>query len=162
MRTAADRRTVGVMKTILIAADGSPMGRAAVEAGIELAADEGARAVVVHVVSILEFAEHANGDGATPPQRLPRAEEDAVLQSALAMAAEHAVDVEAELLIGYPPTQIARLGAELDADLIVVGSRGLSRMKRALFGSTSRELLAHAGRPVLVVQTEPAVAPAGL
>jgi nucleotide-binding universal stress UspA family protein len=85
-------------------------------------------------------------------------EDDAVLQSALATAAQHAVDATAELLVGYPPTQIGRLAAELDAELIVVGSRGLSRVKSALLGSTSRELLAHAGRPVLVVRPVPAIA----
>jgi nucleotide-binding universal stress UspA family protein len=146
------------MNTIVIAADGSPTGRAAVEAGIELAADEDARVVVVHVVSILEFAERQNGHATPRPQRLPRVEDDPVLQSALATAAQHAVDANAELLVGYPPTQIARLAAELDADLIVVGSRGLSRVKSALLGGTSRELLAHAGRPVLVVRPAPAVA----
>lgn len=162
MRMAAGAPHSWEMKKILIAADGSPTGRAAVEAGVELAADEGASVVVVHVVSILEFAERDNG-GATPrPQRLPRAEEDVVLQSALATAAGHAVDAKAELLVGYPPTQIARLAAEVEADLIVVGSRGLSRMKRVLLGSTSRELVAHAGRPVLVVRPVPADAAAGV
>jgi nucleotide-binding universal stress UspA family protein len=148
----------GEMKTIVIGADGSPTGRAAVEAGVELAAEEGARVVVVHVVSILDFAERQNGHGAPPPQRLPKIEEDPVLQSALETAARHAVDANAELLVGYPPTQIARLAADVDADLIVVGSRGLSRMKSMLLGSTSRDLLAHAGRPVLVVPPAPAIA----
>lgn len=148
----------GEMKTIVIAADGSPTGRAAVEGGLELAAEEGARVVVVHVVSILDFAERETGHGSPRPQRLPRVEDDPVLQSALTTAAQHAVDASAELLVGYPPTQIARLAAELDADLIVVGSRGLSRLKGALLGSTSRELLAHAGRTVLVVRPAPAIA----
>jgi nucleotide-binding universal stress UspA family protein len=150
------------MKKILIAADGSPTGRAALEAGVELAADEGACVVVVHVVSILEFAERGNGDAPPRPQRLPRVEEDAVLQAALATAAEHGVDARAELLVGYPPTQIARLAEEIDADLIVAGSRGLGPLKRVLRGSTSHELLGHAGRPVLLVRPVPADAAAGV
>jgi nucleotide-binding universal stress UspA family protein len=150
------------MKKILIAADGSPTGRAAVEAGVELAADEGASVVVVHVVSILDFAESANGDGAPRAQRLPRLEEDPVLEAALAAAAARRVEATAELLIGYPPTQIVRLAAEIDADLIVVGCRGLNRIKGAFFGSTSRDVLAHAQRPVFVVRPLPAGEPAAV
>jgi nucleotide-binding universal stress UspA family protein len=149
------------MKKIVIATDGSPTGKAAVSAGIELAADEGASVAFVHVVSILDFAEHDNGDVPAAPQRLPRTEDDAVLQDALGAAAEHGVDATAELLIGYPPKQIVRLAAELGADLIVVGSRGLSRLKGVVMGSTSREVLRQAGRPVLVVQPVRAPVPAG-
>ncbi|MFB4317389.1 universal stress protein [Actinomadura sp. 21ATH] len=41
--------------------------------------------------------------------------------------------------------------AELDAALIVVGSRGLSRVKSVLLGSVSDRVLHHAGRPTLIV-----------
>jgi nucleotide-binding universal stress UspA family protein len=131
-----------------------------VTAGVDLAADDGARAVIVHVVSILDFAEHDNGSAPAGPQRLPRAEDDLVLQEALVTAAEHGVEATAELLVGYPPKQIVRLASELGADLIVVGSRGLSRLKGVVMGSTSREVLRHAGRPVLVVQPVRAPVPA--
>jgi nucleotide-binding universal stress UspA family protein len=149
------------MEKIVIATDGSPTGRAALTAGVELAADERARVVVVHVVSILDFAEHDNGKTPAGPQRLPRAEEDGVLQDALATAAEHGVDATSELLVGYPPKQIVRLASELGADLIVVGSRGLSRLQGAVMASTSREVLRQAGCPVLVVQPVRAAVPAG-
>ncbi|HET9124598.1 MAG TPA: universal stress protein, partial [Solirubrobacteraceae bacterium] len=39
---------------------------------------------------------------------------------------------------------------ELDAGLIVCGTRGRGAIRTALLGSTSRALLQHAGRPVLV------------
>lgn len=140
------------MRKILIATDGSETGRAAVEAGVELAADEGASVVLVHVVSILDFAEHENGSSPPPPQRLPRAEDDPALREGLEVAAQHGVETTAELLVGYPPKQIVRLASEAGVGLIVVGSRGLGRVKSAFLGSTSREVLAHAGRPVLVVK----------
>ena len=59
---------------------------------------------------------------------------------------------KAELLIGYAPKQILRLARDIDADLIVVGSRGLGRVKSAVLGSTSREVLAKADRPVMIVR----------
>ena len=59
---------------------------------------------------------------------------------------------EGQLLVGYPPRQILRLAYDIAADLIVVGCRGLGRVKSVVFGSTSREVMAHADRPVLVVR----------
>jgi nucleotide-binding universal stress UspA family protein len=40
---------------------------------------------------------------------------------------------------------------ELDAQLIVLGARGLSRVESAILGSVSNAVLHHAKRPVLVV-----------
>lgn len=54
-------------------------------------------------------------------------------------------------LIGGPPAQaIADVARARDADQIVVGARGMGRM-RALLGSVSHELLHVADRPVLVI-----------
>jgi nucleotide-binding universal stress UspA family protein len=44
--------------------------------------------------------------------------------------------------------------------VIVVGSRGLGPIKRAMVGSTSHEILAHAERRVLVVPKQVAPEPA--
>ena len=45
-----------------------------------------------------------------------------------------------------------RLAEELDAGLIVVGSRGLGGVRRALIGSVSDSVVRHAHCPVLVVR----------
>lgn len=138
------------MKKILIGTDGSETARAAIDAGLELATEDHAEVVFVHVTSLLEFAPETNGSEA--PQRLPRADTDAILCEAVERA--HAVGIEprTELLIGYAPKQILLLARDIDADLIVIGSRGLGRIKSAVLGSTSREVLAKADRPVMVVR----------
>lgn len=140
------------MNTILVATDGSREGRAAVESAVELARDEGARLVCVSVVSVLDFGPRENGGGDVPARRVPRAEDYPVLAEALELAEEAGVDAQAELLVGYPPKQILRLAHDVGVDLIVVGSRGLGGLKSRIVGSTSREVLAHADRPVLVVR----------
>jgi nucleotide-binding universal stress UspA family protein len=159
VRRCADRR-IGrqssgkelAMNTILVATDGSQESRAAVESAVELARDEGARLVCVRVVSLLDFGPREDGARDAPPKRVPRAEGDPVLTEALELADDAGVDAEAELLVGYPPKQILRLADDVGADLIVVGSRGLGGLKSMIVGSTSREVLAHADRPVLVVR----------
>ena len=40
---------------------------------------------------------------------------------------------------------------ELDAAVIVIGSRGLTGMKKIFDASVSRQVAEHAGRPVLIV-----------
>jgi nucleotide-binding universal stress UspA family protein len=47
---------------------------------------------------------------------------------------------------------VAAIADERDACAIVVGSRGLGRIKARLLGSTSRGLLHHTRRPVVVVR----------
>jgi nucleotide-binding universal stress UspA family protein len=139
------------VKKILIATDGSDAARAAVDVGLELAADEDADVVLARVGTLLDlgFVPEAREDA--PPERLPRAEEDPVLHEAMELAEERFVSATPELLLGHAPRQIARLADDVDADLIVVGSRRLGRVKRVVLGSTSRELLSLTRRPVLIV-----------
>lgn len=61
------------------------------------------------------------------------------------------------MLEGSPADVLIRAGAVRDAHEIIVGSRGLGRLRAAL-GSVSQELLREAGRPVLVVGRDAATA----
>ena len=54
--------------------------------------------------------------------------------------------------VGRPDEEIVRLAWELGAGLIVLGSRGLGRLRRALMGSVSQSVVQHAHCPVLVVR----------
>jgi nucleotide-binding universal stress UspA family protein len=62
------------------------------------------------------------------------------------------LDAEARTALAAPTWEgIVDVADELDAAVIVIGSRGLSCLKEILEGSLSHELAEHAGRPVLVV-----------
>jgi nucleotide-binding universal stress UspA family protein len=143
------------MKTILIATDGTEPAQHAVHVGLELAADENASVTFVHATTLADLVEGME-DPKGPPNRVPVPEEDAVLHSALGLARDRGIAAQAELLLGYVPAQIARLADDIDADMIVVGSRSLGPLKRAVLGGVSRPLLGMTRRPVLIVQ-EPAV-----
>jgi nucleotide-binding universal stress UspA family protein len=61
---------------------------------------------------------------------------------------------QAHLTEGKPEAEITAVAEEIGAGLIVVGSRGLGGMRRAMLGSVSDSVVRHAHCPVLVVRKE--------
>jgi nucleotide-binding universal stress UspA family protein len=61
---------------------------------------------------------------------------------------------QAHLRMGKAAAEIVDLAEELGAGLVVVGSRGLGGITRALMGSVSDSVVRHAHCPVLVVRRE--------
>jgi nucleotide-binding universal stress UspA family protein len=61
---------------------------------------------------------------------------------------------EAYLRMGSPAAEVVDLAEELGVGLVVVGSRGLGGIRRALIGSVSDSVVRHAHCPVLVVRKE--------
>jgi nucleotide-binding universal stress UspA family protein len=59
---------------------------------------------------------------------------------------------EGHLRVGDAAPQIVALAEEIEAGLIVMGSRGLGGIRRALIGSVSDAVVRHAHCPVLVVR----------
>lgn len=59
---------------------------------------------------------------------------------------------ETHLVRGQPDKEIVHIGEETGAGLIVMGSRGLGGIRRALMGSVSDSVVRHAHCPVLVVR----------
>ena len=70
------------------------------------------------------------------------------------MRAAGGTAAQAHLRIGNAAMEIVDLAEKLSAGLIVVGSRGLSGIRRALIGSVSDSVVRHAHCPVLVVRKE--------
>jgi nucleotide-binding universal stress UspA family protein len=138
------------MKRLLIATDGSKASRAAVEEGIELARELDARVLFVYVRA---FPPGLLGEPFYQRKLSHEAAEarDAV-RSAMCVAEEHDVDADWEVLEGEPADEILRLASEREADLIVIGSRGLGAVAGTLLGSVSRTVVHCADRPVLVAR----------
>ena len=61
---------------------------------------------------------------------------------------------QAHLREGKPEAEITAVAEEIGAGLIVVGSRGLGGIRRALLGSVSDAVVRHAHCPVMVVRKE--------
>ncbi len=92
---------------------------------------------------------------------------DAAGEQAARARAQEGVDLAREAGLTAEPRIKKRSGAvwetilavadEIDASVIVLGSRGRTGL-RALLGSVSHSVLQHASRPVLVIPSEPVAA----
>jgi nucleotide-binding universal stress UspA family protein len=141
-----------MIEKILIATDGSDSAHEALEFGLDLAAEQDARAFVVHVAPSVDVMPYANFGYVAPsvPHEFNEHDRES-LQEAAELAAENGVDVETVLLKGRPADEIVTYADTIDADLIVVGSRGHGAIASALIGSVSRGVLHESRRPILIV-----------
>jgi nucleotide-binding universal stress UspA family protein len=144
------------MKTILIATDGSPAAREAVEYGLELAEGLHAAVRLLQVIPPIDWTDLDRAEFVRPIPQEVRLRRAATLEEAADLAAKHGLEVEAEVVAGLPADEIVAYADSIDADLIVVGSRRRGPVASTLLGSVSRGVLHEARRPVLVAHKVPA------
>lgn len=134
-------------RRVVVGYDGSPASRAALRYAAERAAPDGV-VVVVHC-----YDAPVAQSGRNPShyeQLLKEAEEHGrALLDALPDSYD-GVAVEKELLSGPAPRLIANVASERGATEVVVGTRGLGRV-RAVLGSVAHELIHIAEWPVTVI-----------
>ena len=151
---------------ILLATDGSEDAAHATEGAVELSKETSSELHVVYVgedaYSAVLVYPQATDSGGIEQQDPVFLEE---LERQFEQMARRVLDAEVEkvraaggtvaqahLRIGEAATEIVDLAEKLSAGLIVVGSRGLSGIRRALIGSVSDSVIRHAHCPVLVVR----------
>lgn len=148
------------IRKIILPVDGSAASKRAAVAAGELAAATKAAIVAVHVRA-------RYGSDTVPEELLPleHAEHVRVTEAAmLEAAAERILDEADQILrkagagaaakipeIGDPTARILETARTHDADLIVMGRRGLGPIGRLLLGSVSGKVLQLSGIPCLVV-----------
>ena len=141
---------------ILIAYDGSPDSLAAIDHTAQLL--PGATAVVLYARQPLEsVAAHLEGHPALEElKNLDAATHDASAQIA-ADGAKYAnnsglaAEPRVSSTMSTASDAIITVADEVDASLIVIGSRGRRGLRATLLGSTSAKVLHHGSRPTLVI-----------
>jgi nucleotide-binding universal stress UspA family protein len=137
---------------ILLATDGSSHAELAAMKAVELAKSTGAR---LHVVAVGRTFPAAVYDVYTEAWREDlRREAQEVLDAQVKKIEEAGGTVAiAHLKMNESRDEaIVHLAEEIDADLIVIGSRGFGGLKRALLGNVADSVVRHAHCPVLVVR----------
>lgn len=123
---------------VLVAADGSAASRRAVAAALRYASALGAELVVQHVLDVSE-------DVPLPSE----AQLNLVVQK---LRLARPPRIRYALDAGAPARRIVERAAREGCDLIVMGARGLGRVRGALMGSVSHRVVNTAGVSVLVVR----------
>jgi nucleotide-binding universal stress UspA family protein len=136
--------------TIVCGIDDSRGGREALIAGAALSQRLGSRLLTVNVTSVDRVFPY--GDAALLERERHSALERATrLLERVVGDGRGAPAVDLHVELGRPAARLAAVATEEGAELVVVGSRGRNRLSSTLLGSVSRELVAHAPCPVLVV-----------
>jgi nucleotide-binding universal stress UspA family protein len=130
---------------ILVATDGTSASREAVDLGVELAASENAEVVFLHVAQPVEYRYVRGARFRAIPRQLD-SDGDSALEEATEVASKRGVEHQLAHFAGETPDLIVNVAEAVDADLIVVGSRG----RRLSYKSVSRHVVKHADRPVLI------------
>ncbi|MGE5543544.1 MAG: universal stress protein [Bacillota bacterium] len=133
---------------VLVPVDGSEASMKAVATARKLIEEGSAKEVsLVHIVQASNVA----------PVNAPEIYDDPtviakqVLENARAAMGPH-LPTELLLEAGLPADIICRIARKGNYDLIIIGNRGLNRIKRVLLGSISSKVVAAAHCPVLVVK----------
>lgn len=136
------------IERIVVGVDGSENSRVAVTWAAGLAAAVGAEVVAVHVQGLLERTDE--GD-LVPSRSVQETIREKVETTWSAPLDEAGVACRRLVRDGTPVSVLLGLADEVDADLIVVGSRGLGGFPELLLGSTSTQVAQLSPRPVTIV-----------
>ena len=141
---------------IVVGTDGSAGANVAVDAAIELARLTGAR---LHVVHADKVATATGADLGMPPVDIVEVNEaihtegKLICDQAIARADRVGVRAEAHCVGGHVGEELLRVASALSADLIVVGNRGMSGVRRFVLGSIPNKVAHHCPTNLLIVDT---------
>lgn len=141
-----------VLKTVLVAIDDSEFAEQVLQAVGKFQLEPTTKVILVHVVTsvtsdfdMVVDRPHAQGD------EVPYRKVEKLLQS---YQEKLPCESELEIVSGEPAEEIVRLANIYKADVIAIGCRGLTGVKRILEGSVSSQVVADAHCSVLVVKAK--------
>jgi len=154
-----------MFNNILVAVDGSDHSKKALNHALELAKKFDGKITLIHVFSgvvpLATAVETPPTPTLTPPASTALAEEiveetkrrgKRILDEAERVVEEHGILVDKVLREGDAVKEIVAVAQEGKFDLIVMGHRGISKLKELFLGSVSEGVSHKAPCPVLIVK----------
>ena len=146
-----------MFRSIVVGTDGSDTAQKAVDEAVDLAKALGAKLWLVSAYEPVPKA-RLREEARQAPADLqwmvnPREEVDSTLSDAADVVRGAGIEVETFAREGDPADAILDVAEERDADLIVVGNKGMTGARRFLLGSVPNKVSHHAPCSVLIVRT---------
>ena len=146
-----------MFRSIVVGTDGSDTAQKAVDEAVDLAKALGAKLWLVSAYEPVPKA-RLREEARQAPADLqwmvnPREEVESTLSDAADVVRGAGIEVETFAREGDPADAILDVAEERDADLIVVGNKGMTGARRFLLGSVPNKVSHHAPCSVLIVRT---------
>jgi nucleotide-binding universal stress UspA family protein len=157
-------------RSIVVGTDGSAPSEEAVRQATDLASHDGARLHLVTAYPDPQMLRERTTVWTNDPKGVIdsggtekggntviidlREVAESLLKRAARAAVSKGVEVETHAREGEPAEVIIDIAKQVQADLIVVGSRGLTGIKRYLLGSVSSKVSEHAPCNVMIVRAD--------
>lgn len=136
---------------ILVAYDGSELGKKALETAARIAGQD--PGIELHVVNVLEpLNVPAYNPGIVDLWERRRESAEILMAEAKELLEPIAKSVKTHIKDGSPGESIVNTARELQCDLIIMGSRGLTGIKELFLGSVSHYVAQRSDCPVLIVK----------
>ena len=135
--------------TILLATDGSREAELAATTAADLAKSTGSE---LHVLHVGELWPTFLAQTEVEPAQHQREAQELLDEQVRRVEGAGSPVKEAHLRMGRADEEIVDLAQSIGAGLIVMGSRGRGRIRRALMGSVSESVVRHAHCPVTIVR----------
>ena len=142
---------------IVVGTDGSETAAEAVRQATDLAKLAGAKLDIVSAYEPVS-SRRLGGEQVDAPADVqheigPREDVNLVLEGAAASVKSEGVEVQTHPVEGDPAEGILNVAEQVNADLIVVGNRGMTGARRFLLGSVPNKVSHHAPCSVIIVRT---------
>ena len=145
-------------KVIVVGTDGSGRAGIAVKAAVDMAKAVGATLHVVHVVrtssTITLGAEYADPAVIASANAEMHAQGNRICEQVAADAKREGVSTNIHNAEGDPGDVLIKVAEGVDADLLVIGNRGMTGVKRFVLGSVPNKVSHHCPCSLLIVDTD--------
>lgn len=152
MEIKQDETTQGGFRKILVPVDGSGPSRRALDKAVYLASLCDAELTLLNVVDLnkeISSFEQVSTGGYVPSELK---ESGYQLLAELMHVIPREIRAKAAVEIGAPPQTTVEYYERHGFDIIVIGSRGIGKLKQIIMGSVSQYVLLRASCPVLIVK----------
>lgn len=140
-----------MLETILVALDSSNLSQKVIQILDQLQIKPATKIILAHVISAPEPEREVALDR-------PQTSEEVLYRHVEKQLQTYQTDLpcksELEIVVGDPASELIRLAHIHHVDLILIGTRGLTGVKRILEGSVSSQVVAESPCSVLVVKSE--------